>query len=66
VDIGVGDGGKLTPERIERLAVEAPRTRFELARILEMRCTDRGDVDLQVRVPPCDHAGGAGVIEVNV
>ena len=57
---------ELTPEHVERVAVEPPRARLEPARLDEMRRADRGDVHLQRGVRAHEGAGRAGMVEVDV
>ena len=57
---------ELAPERVERVAVEPARALLQPLRIDEVRRADRRDVHLQRRVLAHEHAGGAGVVEVDV
>ena len=66
VDVLLGDGHELAPERFERVAVEPACARLEAGRVGEVRGADRRDVHLNVRVLPHDRARRAGVVEVDV
>jgi hypothetical protein len=66
VDVCFGDRRQLAPQVVERVAVEASCTAFEPGRVDEVRRADFGDVDVQRWVLAHEHAGGAGMIEVDV
>ena len=61
-----GHRRKLTPERVEGVAVESPGARLEPAGIGEMRRADLRDVHQQFGVLAHEHACGPGVVEVDV
>src|SRR5438067_2037242 len=67
-DLGVRlrERRELAPERVEGLAVQPPGAPFEPARIDEVRRAHLRDVDAQARVLLHEHAGGAGMVEVDV
>jgi hypothetical protein len=66
MDVRFGDRGQLSPELVERVAVEASRTALEAGGVYQVRRADLGDVDLQVRMLADEDARGGRVIEVNV
>ena len=66
VDVGRGNRGELTEQRVEAHAVEPSCTRLELRGIDEVRSADLGDVDLEPGMLAHEHACGSRVIEVNV
>ena len=57
---------ELAPQLVERVAVQAPRARFEPGRVDQVRCTHLRHVHDQVGMPADEHAGGAGMVEVDV
>ena len=57
---------ELSPERVERVAVETPRTCFEPAGIGQVRRADLRDVYLQRGVLAYEDPGRAGMVEMNV
>src|SRR3954470_6400634 len=65
-DVLLRDRRELTPERVERVAVESPGARLEPAGIGKMRRADLRDVHLQFRVLSREHACSPGVVEVDV
>ena len=66
VDVALGDGRELAPERVERRPVEPARARLELRRVDEVRRADLGDVHLQPRALAHERARGSRVVEVDV
>jgi hypothetical protein len=65
-DVRRRDGGELTPELVEGLAVQPAGTRFEPRRIDDVRRADLGDVDDEIGVSPDEYACCARVIEMDV
>src|SRR6266511_2586404 len=61
-----GDGERLTVERLQRVAVEAPRRADQLRGVDNVRRADLGDVHLDVRVRAHDVPGCPCVVEVDV
>ena len=57
---------QLAPELVERVAVQAPRARLEARGVDEVRGADLGDVDVERGMAANEHAGRAGVVEVDV
>jgi hypothetical protein len=66
VDVRFGDRGQLSPQVVERGAVEASRAALEPGRVDQVRRADLGDVDLQISMLTDEDAGGARVVEVDV
>jgi hypothetical protein len=56
VDVLLGHGRELAPERVERVAVQPARAPLEPLRSDEVRCADRRDVHLQRGVPAHEHS----------
>ena len=65
-DVLLRHGRKLSPERVELVAVEPPCAGLQARGIDEVRRPDRGDVHRQLRVLLHEHAGGARVVEMDV
>jgi pimeloyl-ACP methyl ester carboxylesterase len=61
-----GHGGELTPEHVERLAVEPTRGALEARRVDEVRRADLRDPDGQPGMAADERPGGARVVEVDV
>ena len=66
VDVLLGHRRELAPERVERVAVEAPRARVEPAGVDEVRRADRRHVNLKAGVLADEGSRGARVVEVDV
>src|SRR5919201_5002625 len=66
VDVRLRHRRQLTPELVERVAVEPPGAPLQAGRIDEMWGADLRDVHLQPRVLAHEHAGRARVVEVDV
>src|SRR5439155_22327611 len=66
VDVALGDGLELSPERLERVAVQAACAGLETAWVDEVWRADLRHVHLQVRMPPHEGPRRAGVIEMDV
>ena len=57
---------ELTPERVERGAVEPARAALEALRVDEMRRSDLRDVHLELRMLAHEHAGRTRMVEMDV
>jgi hypothetical protein len=66
VDVRFGDRGQLSPEVVERVAIEASRAALEPGWVDEVLRANLGDVNLQIWMLTDEDAGGARVVEVDV
>jgi hypothetical protein len=66
MDVRFGHRGELSPEVVERVAVEATRAALEAGRVDQVWRADFRDVNLQVRMLTDEDARGASMIEVDV
>jgi hypothetical protein len=66
VDVLLGNGRELAPQRVEDVTVEPARAPLEPLRIDEVRRADAGDVHLQAGVLSDEDPSRSGVVEVDV
>ncbi len=66
VHVAARHRSELAPERVEGVSVEPACAALESLGLDQMRCSDLGDVHLQLGMLAHQHAGGARMIEMNV
>ncbi len=66
VEVLLRNGRQLAPERVERVAVEAPRAPLEPRRVDQVRRADFRHVHLQIGMLTDEHPRGARMVEMNV